>query len=94
MQLAGELAPDVRVNAVAPGATDTGLSGPDALQQGGKRLNGDPERVARMAPHIPLGFVAQPEDHTGLYVLLASRRNSAYITGAVLLSDGGLTSSV
>jgi NAD(P)-dependent dehydrogenase (short-subunit alcohol dehydrogenase family) len=94
MQLARELAPDVRVNAVAPGATDTSLSGPESLQQGDKRLNADPERIARMAPHIPLGFVSQPEDHTGLYVLLASRRNSAYITGAVLLSDGGLTVSV
>jgi NAD(P)-dependent dehydrogenase (short-subunit alcohol dehydrogenase family) len=47
-----------------------------------------------MAAHIPLGFVSRPEDHTGLYVLLASRRDSAYMTGAMLLSDGGLTVSV
>jgi NAD(P)-dependent dehydrogenase (short-subunit alcohol dehydrogenase family) len=94
MQLAHELAPDVRVNAVAPGATDTSLSGPQSLHQGEKRLNADPERIASMARHIPLGFVSQPEDHTGLYVLLASRQNSAYVTGAVLLSDGGLTVSV
>jgi NAD(P)-dependent dehydrogenase (short-subunit alcohol dehydrogenase family) len=94
MQLAKEFAPDIRVNGVAPGATDTSLSGPAALNQGGKELNEDPARIAAMAPHIPLGFVSHPEDHTGLYVLLASRRDSAYITGAMLLSDGGLTVSV
>jgi len=94
MQLSKEFAPDVRVNGIAPGATDTGLSGPVALNQGGKQLNEDPERIAAMTPHIPLGFVSRPEDHTGLYVLLASRRDSAYITGTMLLSDGGLTVSV
>jgi len=94
LQLAKEFAPDVRVNGVAPGATDTALSGPASLGQGGKEMNADPSRIAAMAPHIPLGFVSAPQDHTGLYVLLASRQNSAYITGAMLLSDGGLTISV
>jgi NAD(P)-dependent dehydrogenase (short-subunit alcohol dehydrogenase family) len=47
-----------------------------------------------MASHIPLGFVANPEDHVGLYVLLASRENSRYMTGSMLLSDGGLTAGV
>jgi NAD(P)-dependent dehydrogenase (short-subunit alcohol dehydrogenase family) len=94
LQLAKEFAPDVRVNGVAPGATDTSLSGPQALGQGTKEMNADPTRIAAMAPHIPLGFVSAPQDHTGLYVLLASRQNSAYITGAMMLSDGGLTVSV
>jgi len=94
LQLAKEFAPDVRVNGVAPGATDTSLSGPASLGQGAKEMNADPSRISAMAPHIPLGFVSAPQDHTGLYVLLASRQNSAYITGAMLLSDGGLTASV
>jgi NAD(P)-dependent dehydrogenase (short-subunit alcohol dehydrogenase family) len=94
LQLAKEFAPDVRVNGVAPGATDTSLSGPASLGQGAKEMNADPGRIAAMAPHIPLGVVSAPEDHTGLYVLLASRQNSAYVTGAMLLSDGGLTISV
>jgi NAD(P)-dependent dehydrogenase (short-subunit alcohol dehydrogenase family) len=93
-QLALELAPDVRVNAVAPGATDTSLSGPDSLRQGDRQMNADRVRLAAMESHIPLGRVARPEDHAGLYVLLASRQDSAYITGAILLSDGGLTLSV
>jgi NAD(P)-dependent dehydrogenase (short-subunit alcohol dehydrogenase family) len=94
LQLAHEFAPDVRVNGVAPGATDTSLSGPSALGQGEKAMNADPSRIEAMAAHIPLGFVSRPEDHTGLYVLLATRRDSAYVTGAMLLSDGGLTVSV
>ncbi len=44
-----------------------------------------------MRDHIPMALIAQPEDHTGLYVLLASRTDSAYVTGAMFLSDGGLT---
>ncbi|MDP8985536.1 MAG: SDR family oxidoreductase [Pseudomonadota bacterium] len=94
MQLAMELAPDIRVNGVAPGATDTALSGPRALQQQDKSMNADAARLAAMSSHIPLGFVSRPEDHAGLYVLLASRENSRYITGTMISSDGGLTVGV
>jgi NAD(P)-dependent dehydrogenase (short-subunit alcohol dehydrogenase family) len=93
-QLALEFAPEVRVNAVAPGATDTALSGPGALRQQNKQMNGDRLRLTAMESHIPLGRVSQPEDHTGLYVLLASRHDSPYVTGAIMVSDGGLTLSV
>ncbi|MGH2341394.1 SDR family NAD(P)-dependent oxidoreductase [Segnochrobactraceae bacterium EtOH-i3] len=94
LQMAHEFAPDVRVNGVAPGATDTALSGPGSLGQAGKELNSDRSRVETMAQHIPLGFVSAPEDHTSLYVLLASRAESAYVTGAMFKSDGGLTVAV
>jgi len=94
MQLAKEFAPNVRVNAVAPGATDTGISGPAALGQREREMNADRERIAAMTPHMPLGRVSVPEDHVSLYVLLASHTESAYITGSMLLSDGGLTMSV
>lgn len=94
MQLAREFAPDVRVNGVAPGATDTGISGPVALGQDAREMNADPARMALMADHMPLGRIAQPQDHAALYVLLAARQESAYVTGAMLVSDGGLTISV
>lgn len=94
MQLATEFAPEVRVNGVAPGATNTPISGPGALGQRQREMNADPERLAGMARRMPLGRISTPEDHTGLYVLLASCKDSAYITGAMLLSDGGLTASV
>jgi NAD(P)-dependent dehydrogenase (short-subunit alcohol dehydrogenase family) len=94
MQLAKEFAPEVRVNGVAPGATDTGLSGPSALGQDTREMNGDPERMAVMAEQMLLGRVSVPEEHASLFVLLASKTESAYITGAMLRSDGGLTISV
>jgi NAD(P)-dependent dehydrogenase (short-subunit alcohol dehydrogenase family) len=94
LQLAKELAPDIRVNGVAPGATDTGLSGPHSLQQQDKCMNADEARLAAMASHIPLGFVSNPSDHVALYVLLASRESSRYMTGSMILSDGGLITGV
>jgi NAD(P)-dependent dehydrogenase (short-subunit alcohol dehydrogenase family) len=94
MQLAKELAPDVRVNGVAPGATDTGISGPAALGQAEKEMNADAGRMRVMSDHMLLGRVSDAADHAGLYVLLASRSESAYVTGAMLKSDGGLTISV
>jgi len=94
MQLAKEFAPDVRVNGVAPGATDTGISGPAAFGQREREMNADPSRMEVMAQHMLLGRVSRPEDHTSLYVLLAARDEAPYVTGAMLLSDGGLTISV
>jgi NAD(P)-dependent dehydrogenase (short-subunit alcohol dehydrogenase family) len=94
MQLAKEFAPEVRVNGVAPGATDTAISGPAALGQQAREMNGDQARMDAMAGHMLLGRVSRPEDHCSLYVLLAAAEESAYITGAMLLSDGGLTISV
>ncbi|KEQ52171.1 SDR family oxidoreductase [Sphingobium chlorophenolicum] len=94
LQLANEFAPDVRVNGVAPGATDTGISGPAALNQQGREMNGDAARMEAMRRHMPLGRVSSPEDHAALFVLLASREESPYVTGAMMLSDGGLTISV
>lgn len=94
MQLAAEFAPEVRVNGVAPGATDTGISGPAALGQDAREMNADSSRMAAMSAHMMLGRVSAPEDHASLFVLLASRAESAYVTGAMLMSDGGLTISV
>lgn len=94
LQLAKEFAPQVRVNGVAPGATDTAISGPSALGQREREMNSDPARMAEMERHMLLGRVSQPEDHASLYVLLASREESSYVTGAMMLSDGGLTISV
>lgn len=88
-QLAYEFAPDVRVNAVAPGGTTTPLRGPESLGKADRRLSeidGFEESVANV---MPLRFIAAPEDHTGHYVLLASRENSRATTAAILQSDCG-----
>jgi NAD(P)-dependent dehydrogenase (short-subunit alcohol dehydrogenase family) len=57
-------------------------------------MNADRARVTTTAERRLPGRVARPDDHTSLYVLLANREESAYVTGAMLLSDGRVTLSV
>ncbi len=89
-QLAHELAPDIRVNGVAPGASRTRLSGVAGLESGGRMLSGENDLLDAIARQLPLGFVSEPEDHAGLYVTLANARDSRFMTGVVIASDGGL----
>ena len=93
-QLAHEWAPGVRVNGVAPGGTLTGLSGLDALGTADRKLEDDARIVAAVGNATPLGFIADSEDHTGAYVLLASSRNSRAMTGTIIVSDGGLLARI
>ena len=83
-QLAVELAPNVRVNAVAPGYVPTNLSGIQTLDQGASKSGAPPDPKNFLLECLPT-----TEDYTGLYVMLASRETAATLTGAVLLADGG-----
>lgn len=87
-QLAHELAPAVRVNAVAPGATKTPIGVPEVL--GGPLDQTAPEISAAIASAVPLGIHVEPAAHVAAYVLLASRTDSTSMTGTVIESDGGL----
>jgi len=69
---------NVRVNTIAPGLTLT-----DRVK---KKLG--PELIDRFSQDIPLKRAAQPEDHLGPAIFLASDA-SAFITGAIIPSDGG-----
>ena len=90
-QLALEFAPDVRVNGVAPGGTLTRLSGTQALGHGDRTIGPDPDEMRkRIEDATPLRLAQAPEDHAGVYVLLASRRNSRAMTGQIIMSDGGI----
>lgn len=74
----------VRVNAVCPGAIQTGMMEPFLKDQP------DPdEAVKAIGRTIPLGRVGQPEDIAEAVYFLSSQAAS-YITGAVLVVDGGL----
>lgn len=77
-QLAFELAPDIRVNAVAPAIVRTRLAG---------MLLQDEEFAARSHP---LGRVGEPEDVARMIVFLGSDASS-WMTGAIIPVDGGVT---
>ena len=72
----------VRVNAIVPGTLKT-----PAWEQ---RRREDPEVFERVAKWYPLGRVGDPEDVAGAALFLASG-DAAWISGAVLPVDGGLT---
>ena len=77
--LARELAPrGVRANAVAPGYIDTALT--DVLPE---------EVTAAILTNTPLGRLGEPHDVAGAVRFLCSDEAS-FITGEVLLVDGGL----
>lgn len=80
--LAAEWGPEgIRVNAIAPGLVRTDFA---------KALLEDPERVKRAAEKTPLRRIGEPIDIAGLAVFLAAPA-SAYITGQVIVADGGET---
>jgi NAD(P)-dependent dehydrogenase (short-subunit alcohol dehydrogenase family) len=75
--LAGELAPEILVNAIAPGLFQSRMT--KAILAPG---------ADAVAAHLPLGRIGQPDDMAGIAVFLASRA-STYITAAVIPVDGG-----
>jgi len=88
--LAHELAPDVRVNGVAPGGTvGTELTGPRSLGLAGQILGTTPGREEDLRSRTPLQVALTGDDHAGSYVFLASDRARG-ITGTVVHSDGGV----
>jgi NAD(P)-dependent dehydrogenase (short-subunit alcohol dehydrogenase family) len=79
--LAAELGKDgVRVNAIGPGLIETPLNAQ-------ARAN-NPDLVKIFLEHTPLGRPGQPEDIVGPAIFLASDL-SAYVTGAIIMVDGG-----
>lgn len=77
--LAAEIAArGIRVNAVAPGSTNTGLHA----------AAGMPDRVERLAATIPLGRGAEPSEVANAVSWLLSAE-AAYVTGIVLPVSGG-----
>jgi NAD(P)-dependent dehydrogenase (short-subunit alcohol dehydrogenase family) len=90
VQLAHELAPDVRVNAVAPGGTlDTDLRGPRSLGLSERRLGDRPGRREELERRTPLRVALTAADLAGAYLWLASD-DARGMTGEVLRYDGGL----
>jgi NAD(P)-dependent dehydrogenase (short-subunit alcohol dehydrogenase family) len=80
-QLAYELAPDIRVNALAPGLVKTKLA--RALWEG--------PGEERIAARIPLRRLGLPDDIATAALFLACDEASSWITGQTLVVDGGTT---
>jgi NAD(P)-dependent dehydrogenase (short-subunit alcohol dehydrogenase family) len=76
--LARRLAPDVTVNAIAPGPFESHMMAATLAAFG--------EQIARSAP---LKRIGRPDDMAGAAIFLASRAGS-YLTGAVIPVDGGI----
>jgi NAD(P)-dependent dehydrogenase (short-subunit alcohol dehydrogenase family) len=79
--LARRLAPEVTVNAVAPGPFES------------KMMHETLERFHdAIVGSCPLGRIGEPEDMAGVAIYLASRAG-AYLTGAVIPVDGGISTT-
>jgi NAD(P)-dependent dehydrogenase (short-subunit alcohol dehydrogenase family) len=77
-QLAVELAPGVRVNAIAPGLVKTDFA----------RALWEPDEAAAASRH-PLARIGVPDDIAGAALFLASDASS-FMTGEVIVLDGGM----
>jgi len=80
--MAHELAPDIRVNAVAPGPIPT--------ERFFEKLDAKGYRLGDLADRMPLGF-GTPRDIGDAVVYLASDA-ARWVTGQTLTVSGGLTS--
>lgn len=77
--LAAELAPDIRINALAPSLTETPLAS--------GLLKSEKQREASVDRH-PLKRIAQPEDIASAAVMALA---NPFITGQILHVDGGMS---
>jgi NAD(P)-dependent dehydrogenase (short-subunit alcohol dehydrogenase family) len=80
--LAAELAPDIRVNVIAPGFVAT----PMVTQQ----FDANPDMEGGLITKTPVGFVGVAEDIANAALFLSSDL-SRYMTGSTVVVDGGWT---
>ena len=88
-ELAAELAPEIRVNGVAPGGVMTDLRGLETAGRAGSSHFADPGTGERMRVNNPQQRALQPRDIANSFLFLASRENAAGITGSVIPTDAG-----
>jgi NAD(P)-dependent dehydrogenase (short-subunit alcohol dehydrogenase family) len=74
----------IRVNAVAPGLIDAGMSAP---------ILADPELRRARESRVPIGRLGTADDVARVVLFLASDA-AAYVTGQNVLVDGGVTHSI
>jgi len=77
--LAAELAPNVRVNAIAPSITDTGIA---------EKLLSSEQMAKGLGDMHPVGRYGQPDDVAAMAATLLSK-DAAWVTGQIIGVDGG-----
>lgn len=88
--LAADFAPDVRVNAVGPGSVDT----PMLRSAAAALAPDDPDAALHTWGSLhPLARIAQPDEVAEAIAFLAGPRSS-FVTGSLLMVDGGMTAVV
>jgi NAD(P)-dependent dehydrogenase (short-subunit alcohol dehydrogenase family) len=73
----------VRVNAIAPGPTDTPMA----------RQFFDDDGMKTLGDTLPIGRVGQPQELASVALFLASDESS-FLTGSIIVADGGQTAAV
>lgn len=79
--LAAELAPSIRVNAIAPSITDTPLAA---------RLLNSPEKKQANAQRHPLQQIGTPQDIANAAAFLL-QKESGWMSGQIVTVDGGIS---
>ena len=92
-QLAYELAPSIRVNAVTPGPIrESQIGGPQALGQAALTPSDFfPEIETSLRESTPLGIYPSARDYAPIYLLLADRERNRIATGSLVTWDIGIT---
>jgi NAD(P)-dependent dehydrogenase (short-subunit alcohol dehydrogenase family) len=83
--LATELAPDVRVLCVCPGPTET-----DMMRASVSASPDEAKARQQWASYTLLNRVASPQE-IGEAILLAASPRASFLTGSVIMADGGAT---
>ena len=85
-QMAQEWAADgIRVNCVSPGFVRTPMT---------EAMYADPAVKAAREGMVPMGAIADPEGDIAGVVAFLLGRDSRYVTGQVILADGGFSESL
>lgn len=81
-----DLGPEIRVNAVAPGAVRTPMLVDGLARRPGSTVD---EALAQLASLTPLAIVAEPMQLAQLVAVLLDSELTGFVTGSVFRADGG-----